>query len=906
MAIARRDHTATLLQNGKVLVVGGTGSGILSSGELYDPLTDSWSSAGSMAVARRDHTATLLQNGKVLVAGGFDGSAHASAEIYDTATGSWSSAGTMVAARYAHTATLLTNGKVLVSGGSNWTIALDAAELYDPSSDSWSGTSTMATARYGHQSTLLHNGNVLVVGGSNYGSVHSSAELFDSAAGRWNGAGTMATARFFPTATLLQNGNVLVAGGADGSIAVSSAELYRPAYITQFHPTPFGGFFTADQTADTNGQWGLSHPWGMESVSVNGDVLNYIDDYVFDTTVTPFQRVVTDPANPLVGLWYGGDPAMPDSLVAFAFFANGHFVMMQDGDSVVDPNGTDGMERGTFTWDSETGAFTTEVLVDTNGEWGLSHPLGAETITVNGDTMTYSVVGEGDFTFNRLPSSSNNPLIGGWFKGDASTDDNSTLLVIVDDNKYVFAEDYDPVVDPSGQDGMERGTYTLAPILNTLKVNLALSASDDVGVTGYFLAEDVTPPLASASGWTAKKPALYSFADYGPKQLHVWAKDADGNVSNIATTTFDLIPICAVPAQIYAPETNSTGSYKVSWNYSTTVGVTYKLYEDGVEIYSGSNNYFTVTGKANGPYRYTVRATKDGHLNSVVKGPVTTTVSLACAAPAQIYAPATNSSGSYNVSWNYSTTPGVTYILEESDNAGVDWTVAATTTSNSVKLTKAAGGSYRYKVRATKAGHADSAEVGTVTTVVTLVCDTPAQVYAPTNSTTDSYTVSWKHSLISGATYVLEESNNGGTSWTAAATTTNNAVKLTGRTNGTYQYRVKATKTGYTESPPKGGVSTTVLLTCAVPANIYVPTSTNTTGSYIVSWNLSTTPGATYVLEESTNGGTNWTQVATPTSYNYKFTNKANGNYMYRVKAVKGSAVDSGYRESAEFTVAKP
>jgi len=57
------------------------------------------SSTGSLTTARRSHTATLLPSGKVLVAGGFNGSFLSSAELYDPATGSWSSTGSLTTAR---------------------------------------------------------------------------------------------------------------------------------------------------------------------------------------------------------------------------------------------------------------------------------------------------------------------------------------------------------------------------------------------------------------------------------------------------------------------------------------------------------------------------------------------------------------------------------------------------------------------------------------------------------------------------------------------------------------------------------------------------------------------------------------------------------------------------------------
>src|SRR5439155_4076123 len=99
----------------------------------YDPASGTWTSTGPLATARRNHTAVLLPNGKVLVTGGHvtGGQALASAELYDPADGIWASTGSLATARSDHTATLLPNGKVLVAGGSNDSSALASAELYD-------------------------------------------------------------------------------------------------------------------------------------------------------------------------------------------------------------------------------------------------------------------------------------------------------------------------------------------------------------------------------------------------------------------------------------------------------------------------------------------------------------------------------------------------------------------------------------------------------------------------------------------------------------------------------------------------------------------------------------------------------------------------------------------------------
>lgn len=145
MKYARAGHTATLLPDGRVLVVGGYDSlygpypppydtGTQIGNELYDPATKTWLAAAGMSMRRWKHTATLLPDGRVIVMGGYSGynQPQSSVEIYDPAAGRWYAAQPLREARANHTATLLPDGTIVVIGGDGIAGLLASAERYDP------------------------------------------------------------------------------------------------------------------------------------------------------------------------------------------------------------------------------------------------------------------------------------------------------------------------------------------------------------------------------------------------------------------------------------------------------------------------------------------------------------------------------------------------------------------------------------------------------------------------------------------------------------------------------------------------------------------------------------------------------------------------------------------------------
>jgi len=250
MESIRSHHRATLLKDGTVLLTGGTVTDDLSiapTAELYNPSSGSFVSTGNMETTRSLHTATLLQDGRVLVTGGlqYGGATLASAEIFDPKTQSFSPTGSMKIARSSHTATLLSSGKVLVMGGADSSgNALASAELFDPSKGTFSSVSGTAVARYSHTATMLNTGKILITGGGDStGNATATAELYDPLTGQAAVTGSMVDAREFHTATLLNDGAVLVVGGAG-----RSAEIFDPS-VQSFSETGSMNYARALHTA---------------------------------------------------------------------------------------------------------------------------------------------------------------------------------------------------------------------------------------------------------------------------------------------------------------------------------------------------------------------------------------------------------------------------------------------------------------------------------------------------------------------------------------------------------------------------------------------------------------------------------------------------------------------------------
>ncbi|MCP5493571.1 MAG: hypothetical protein H7A23_03380 [Leptospiraceae bacterium] len=273
---AQMGHTATLLNNGKVLIVG---NGV----ELYDPDTGIFSVVEEYSISSsvHSHESVLLNNGKVLIAGGLDsalgGNLILDAELYDPDTGKFSSTGSLNVATTIDRGILLDNGKVLMSGTlelydpDTGTFAKSSVErryyalallndgtillhglaslsdakyqlfIYDPNTDTLLGTNQYTDTNYFNGVVKLNSGKIFLPGGtyqSGFGSdivfdVHKNIEMYDPDKKRLSYIGKMKEPRIGHTVTVLKDGRVLITGGVSkntysSSEFLSSAEIYSP------------------------------------------------------------------------------------------------------------------------------------------------------------------------------------------------------------------------------------------------------------------------------------------------------------------------------------------------------------------------------------------------------------------------------------------------------------------------------------------------------------------------------------------------------------------------------------------------------------------------------------------------------------------------------------------------------
>lgn len=255
----RREHTATLLGDGTILVVGGgsRGSYATAVAERYDPRTGLWHDAGRLSAARRDHTASLLPDGSVLIVGGVgDGflpwqqwRGLATVERYQPTTNRWTTVAPLPVATTDHSAVVLANGGVLVAGGRDQDAVpyreSAAVWRYDPAQDRWAALAPLQTPRFRGTGVALAGGRALVIGGTGplNTDAERTAEVYDPQSGMWQRSPLLPLAFTERQATALADGRVLAVRADKSVLYDPRRDAWSPAAAVA--PLAFGGTLTA-------------------------------------------------------------------------------------------------------------------------------------------------------------------------------------------------------------------------------------------------------------------------------------------------------------------------------------------------------------------------------------------------------------------------------------------------------------------------------------------------------------------------------------------------------------------------------------------------------------------------------------------------------------------------------------
>jgi len=262
MEVLRAGHTMTELPDGRFLIIGGGADGMVASYgqtsmETYDPCTQTFTKVGDLLAPRTSHTSTLLQDGRILVVGGADdilGEPVDTAEVVDPANNFASTATNVLSMpRALHGASLLPDGRVLVTGGTSSfnspqdivTNSTETTEIWNPNTNSWSAGPNMSKARVGQSTNTLDNDQVLVAGGFSHITiifvvpfVTDDAEIYTPVAGQPGSFGPpilMTQDRFAHNSIKLSTGSILLFGGAQdvfsdpfNPVATNTVEVFNP------------------------------------------------------------------------------------------------------------------------------------------------------------------------------------------------------------------------------------------------------------------------------------------------------------------------------------------------------------------------------------------------------------------------------------------------------------------------------------------------------------------------------------------------------------------------------------------------------------------------------------------------------------------------------------------------------
>jgi len=364
----------------------------------------------------------------------------------------------------------------------------------------------------------------------------------------------------------------------------------------------------------------------------------------------------------------------------------------------------------------------------------------------------------------------------------------------------------------------------------------------------------------------------------------------------------------SVPAAPTLPSSNTNGAYTVSWVKPSGAVSYYDLDErkNNTGTWTTVADNTTATSKAlnsrgDGDYDYRVRACNefDWACSSYSSISLDVSVLNPPGTPASISNNATDSDGSLSINWVAGSGQVGDYRLEEQKNSGTWDEVSSGSTSLSKTLSGRGDGSYLYRVRACNTSGCSGYRTGGTTLVVAIKPAVPAAPGGPSTST-GSAALSW--SSVTNATYYdVQKRNNAGSWVTAKSGDTNTSETISGLTDGSWDYRVRACNT-YSWSCSNYSVDSTDTTVRLIPFTPAAPTAPadDIDGSYTVNWTKPAGTVSVYDVQERVNNG-GWATIANDTpNLSVTVSNRNSGDYDYRVRACNDySWACSGYSSAS-------
>ena len=550
---------------------------------------------------------------------------------------------------------------------------------------------------------------------------------------------------------------------------------------------------------------------------------------------------------------------------------------------------TDNNGAWTTSWGAASGTVDTYTLEEsTNG--GQSWSVAQNTAALS---KAFSGKGNGVYTFR--VKACNGAGCGGW------TSNAATINALT------------PGVPPSlaSPTTSSNGTFTVTWGTASGTIS-AYELEERVGGGGWS-------NIHNSTGLSKARSALNDGVyDYIIRACNTVSTYKSCSAYSAATTTMVAHAPGTTGAPTVSPSPSASGSYTVSWTAPTGNITKYQAEErplGGSWINIANANVLSAAraGLGSGTYEYQVRACNQvstflscGGYSATGQG----TVEGVPGVPANMGGHTWDTGGSWDLSWNAAGGMVDTYELEERYNGSGAWTTTVITHPTIAHTYSGkAHGTYEYRVRACNGMGCSAYSTPLHTLNSAARPPVPASITpTPTTSANGTINVSWPTVSPPVTAYKLEELVSG--NWTEVSSGLATTHQRTGLADGTYNYKVRACNTvgTFPACSDYGTQSTnvTVLYAPGVPAAVVMPPSPDVDGDYTVSWSAASGQVANYEVQQSSDGGSNWSTPFVPVGTTQSYNNQPEGTFTYRVRACNTSGCGGYQVASASVTVDVP